>query len=197
MLVSLLVVLLVLMQRPKSEGLGAAFGGGMTENLFGAQTTNVLQKATRWLGGIFLGVALILCMLYSRQGRVGSQQSAIQKQLTNAPVPKQSGTDAAGNPVPTTEDAIKKLLTEKIKEAQAKQAAASASPSNNASPAPANGASPVPSPAGKPKDDLPAPALQLQTVPPGGTGGTSGDLEAPKLQLQTGTGTRTDKKDGF
>ena len=52
-IVSLLIVLLVLMQRPKSEGLGAAFGGGMTENLFGAQTSNVLANATRWLGGIF------------------------------------------------------------------------------------------------------------------------------------------------
>ena len=42
-LVSLLIVFLVLMQRPKNEGLGAAFGGGVTDNLFGAQTTNVLQ----------------------------------------------------------------------------------------------------------------------------------------------------------
>ena len=52
-LVALLIILLVLMQRPKSEGLGAAFGGGMTDNLFGAQGTNVLQTITRWLGGIF------------------------------------------------------------------------------------------------------------------------------------------------
>ncbi len=38
-LVALIMVLVILMQRPKSEGLGAAFGGGVTENLFGAQTT--------------------------------------------------------------------------------------------------------------------------------------------------------------
>ena len=31
-LVSLLMVLIILMQRPKSEGLGAAFGGAVTEN---------------------------------------------------------------------------------------------------------------------------------------------------------------------
>ena len=41
-LVALLMILVILMQRPKSEGLGAAFGGGVTENIFGAQTTNVL-----------------------------------------------------------------------------------------------------------------------------------------------------------
>ncbi|MDB6152952.1 MAG: secG, partial [Chthoniobacteraceae bacterium] len=58
-LVSLLIILLTLMQRPKNEGLGAAFGGGMTENLFGAQTTNVLQTITRWLGGIFFLLTLL------------------------------------------------------------------------------------------------------------------------------------------
>jgi len=75
------------MQRPKSEGLGAAFGGGMTDNLFGAQTTNVLQKTTRWLGGIFFAVSLVLSMLYSRQARHTSK-SIIQQQLANAPAPK-------------------------------------------------------------------------------------------------------------
>jgi preprotein translocase subunit SecG len=77
-IVSLLIVLLVLMQRPKSEGLGAAFGGGMTENLFGAQTSNVLANATRWLGGIFFLLTLILSILYAKQS---TQRSAIQAAL--------------------------------------------------------------------------------------------------------------------
>jgi preprotein translocase subunit SecG len=76
--VSLLIILLVLMQRPKSEGLGAAFGGGMTENLFGAQTTNVLASATRWLGGTFFVLTLILSILYAKQS---TQHSTIQQNL--------------------------------------------------------------------------------------------------------------------
>ena len=52
--VALLMLLVILMQRPKSEGLGAAFGGGVTENIFGAQTTNVLTKITGWLAAFFL-----------------------------------------------------------------------------------------------------------------------------------------------
>src|SRR5262245_37180961 len=51
-LVAGIMVLVILMQRPKSEGLGAAFGAGVTENIFGAQTTNVLVKFTTWLAGI-------------------------------------------------------------------------------------------------------------------------------------------------
>src|ERR1700704_2209022 len=76
-LVSLLIVLLVLMQRPKNEGLGAAFGGGMTENLFGAQTTNVLQTFTRYLGGLFFGLTLLLSYLYVKQT---TYRSSIQQQ---------------------------------------------------------------------------------------------------------------------
>ena len=52
-LVALLMVLVILMQRPKSEGLGAAFGGAVTENIFGAQTTNVLVKFTVMAGRHF------------------------------------------------------------------------------------------------------------------------------------------------
>ncbi len=82
LVVSFLMIVTVLMQRPKSEGLGAAFGGGMTENLFGAQTTSVLQTFTRWLGGAFLCLTLTLSVLYARQSSV---KSPIQQQLMKAP----------------------------------------------------------------------------------------------------------------
>ena len=77
-LVSLLIILLVLMQRPKNEGLGAAFGGGMTENLFGAQTTNVLQTMTRYLGGAFFALTLMLSWLYVKET---NQKSTLEKRL--------------------------------------------------------------------------------------------------------------------
>ena len=64
-IVALLMVLVILMQRPKSEGLGAAFGGAMTENIFGAQTTNVLVKFTAWLAGFFFVLTFTLSILSS------------------------------------------------------------------------------------------------------------------------------------
>ncbi len=66
-LVSAIMVLVILMQRPKSEGLGAAFGGGVTENIFGAQTTNVLVKFTTWLAGIFFALTFALSVLYAHR----------------------------------------------------------------------------------------------------------------------------------
>jgi preprotein translocase subunit SecG len=64
---SVLLTLVVLMQRPRSEGLGAAFGGGMTDSLFGAQTTDVLTKITIWLAGIFFACTLALALLHAKQ----------------------------------------------------------------------------------------------------------------------------------
>ena len=86
-IVSLLMILTILMQRPKSEGLGAAFGGGLTDNLFGAQTTTVLTKFTVWLGVFFFLLTLVISVLHVKSF---SGPTAIQKQLLQAPTPAPS-----------------------------------------------------------------------------------------------------------
>jgi len=84
-LVALLMMLVILMQRPKSEGLGAAFGGGVTENIFGAQTTNVLVKFTGWMTGIFFVLTFVLSILYSHKtSRDTGLRRELLKQQTNA-----------------------------------------------------------------------------------------------------------------
>jgi preprotein translocase subunit SecG len=77
-LVALLMLLVILMQRPKSEGLGAAFGGGVTENIFGAQTTNVLVKFTAWLAGFFFLLTFVLSILYSHKT---SRDTGLRREL--------------------------------------------------------------------------------------------------------------------
>ncbi|MBV9390980.1 MAG: preprotein translocase subunit SecG [Verrucomicrobia bacterium] len=81
-IVCVLLTLVVLMQRPKNEGLGAAFGSGVTENIFGAQTTTVLTKTTVYLGSIFFALTLILTVLTARQSldrRVGLLENETRK----------------------------------------------------------------------------------------------------------------------
>lgn len=65
--VCLLMVLLVLMQRPKQEGLGAAFGASTTDQLFGARTTNVLQKGTVYLAVSFFVLTFTLAVLMQKK----------------------------------------------------------------------------------------------------------------------------------
>jgi preprotein translocase subunit SecG len=68
-IVCLLMTLLILMQRPKQEGLGAAFGGGVTDQVFGARTTNVLQRGTVYLGSLFFLLSLTLAVLIGHQNK--------------------------------------------------------------------------------------------------------------------------------
>src|SRR5437763_15687172 len=85
--VALLMILVILMQRPKSEGLGAAFGGGVTENIFGAQTTNVLTKFTGWLAAIFFLLTFVLSILSARKANTPSNLTrALSAGQTPAPV---------------------------------------------------------------------------------------------------------------
>ena len=91
-LVCVLLVLVVLMQLPRSEGLGAAFGGSVTENMFGAQTTNVLAKFTVWLGIAFFALTLLLAVTYAHSNK---GKSIIQKELLDSAIPTASATPAA------------------------------------------------------------------------------------------------------
>jgi preprotein translocase subunit SecG len=68
-IVCLLMTLLILMQRPKQEGLGAAFGAGVTDQVFGARTTNVLQRGTVYLGSLFFILALALAVLIGHKNK--------------------------------------------------------------------------------------------------------------------------------
>ena len=64
-LVSVFMVLVILMQRASANaGLGSAFGGGAAESAFGAETTNILTRLTRWSAFAFFGISLVLYVLW-------------------------------------------------------------------------------------------------------------------------------------
>ena len=76
--VSILMVLVVLIQRPKQEGLGAAFGGGTLDSALGAHTTDVLQKFTTTLGVIFFVSAIGLAMVKTREFRDSAATNVLE-----------------------------------------------------------------------------------------------------------------------
>lgn len=72
-LVSVFIILVVLMQRAKSDGgMGAAMGGGMAEATFGADTGNVLSKAT-----INAAIALFVLSIVLYLGRIYQHSHAV------------------------------------------------------------------------------------------------------------------------
>ncbi len=144
-IVAILMMLVILMQRPKSEGLGAAFGGGVTENIFGAQTTNVLTTITTWLASIFFVLVLALSVLYAHRS---TGDSAVRRELM-----KTSAAQKAAAPLPAKDAAkgaaadAKAKLNPAAKESVPPAEAVKASPGATSSPAaaisPAAGTSPA------------------------------------------------------
>ncbi|HEY0258176.1 MAG TPA: preprotein translocase subunit SecG [Candidatus Methylacidiphilales bacterium] len=90
--------LVVLMQRSKQEGLGAAFGGGITESMWGAQTSQVLVKTTVWLAAIFFILSILLARLYAHREALTEKGSTIQQELLHPIVPP--STNAVPVPAP-------------------------------------------------------------------------------------------------
>ena len=79
-LVSLFLVLLVLMQKAKNDGgMGAALGGGAAEATFGADTGNVLTKATINAAIAFFVLSLFLYLghIYVRNHAAAEAGSAL------------------------------------------------------------------------------------------------------------------------
>ena len=139
-LVSVLMVLVILMQRPKSEGLGAAFGGGVTENIFGAQTTNVLVKFTTWLAGIFFALTFAISILNAHRS---TADSAFRRELMkNQAAPPTSPAPGAAKSSPVSSPATTPAQT---------SPGVSPAPDSGAGVLPAGSAPPAVSPAGSAK----------------------------------------------
>ena len=142
-IVCLLMALLILMQRPKQEGLGAAFGGGVTDQVFGARTTNVLQKGTVYLGSMFFILALTLAILIGKQTK--------QKSLL----------DDSKTPTTAVEPDERKSAEEPIFPGDVIPVEDTPGPAPEGSPAPPTGDTPTP-----PAGETPAPPADGTPVPP-------------------------------
>lgn len=61
--VCILMILIVLLQPSQGEGLGSAFGGGISESFFGTRAMTWLGRATIVLAMVFLVLAVVLNLM--------------------------------------------------------------------------------------------------------------------------------------
>lgn len=153
--VSVLMVLVVLIQRPKQEGLGAAFGGGALDSALGAHTTDILQKFTTWLGIVFFVSAIGLAMVKTREFR-GSAADGILEGV-EAKKPEIPGLPPELSNIPGLES----ISVEPRAPAPAAPAGETPAPA----PAPAAPAAEAPKPAA-PATQAPKPAAPSQPAAP-------------------------------
>jgi preprotein translocase subunit SecG len=130
-IVCLLMTLLILMQRPKQEGLGAAFGGGVTDQVFGARTTNVLQRGTVYLGSLFFLLSLTLAVLI---GHKNQKTTLVAPKVEVKKAVEEKSTQGQAQPATTPAapaqavEEVANALNEAVKEAPAEQAPVAPAP---------------------------------------------------------------------
>ena len=97
-LVSLFLILVVLAQKAKDGGMGAALGGGAAEAAFGAETGNVLSNSTIYAAILFfiLAFTLYLGRIYERKHATAEAGNA----LPTIAVPAAAAAPAATTPAP-------------------------------------------------------------------------------------------------
>ena len=68
LLVALAIIGLILLQRGKGADMGASFGGGASQTVFGSSGGgNVLTSATGWLSALFFATSFGLAMVADQQ----------------------------------------------------------------------------------------------------------------------------------
>lgn len=76
----LFLSLLVLVQKSRSMGLGASFGGDAGTSLFGTSTNDVLKKLTSGCGVVFAILCFVLSVMTSVQELKASSTSMINQE---------------------------------------------------------------------------------------------------------------------
>ena len=96
-IISLMLIGVVLLQRSKGQGVGAVFGGGGGDAIFGAQIGNVLTKVTIVLAIIFMVNTTFLAW-------VGSQSTgnSVVNELESSAIPVVPAQQPATTGLPMT-----------------------------------------------------------------------------------------------
>jgi len=107
MIIAVLLVIVVLLQASKGDGLSGTIGGGAGGfgTVFGARrTADFLSKATWWLGGLLLVLAIVINLFFlPGQTTSGERESIIQSSgqqtvPSTTTLPQQSG-DGESEPI--------------------------------------------------------------------------------------------------
>ena len=80
------IVVLVLLQRGKGADMGAAFGGGSSQSVFGSQgSATFLSRITAGLAAVFFISGLSLAYMYTQKGGGPVAESLREKDSTDLP----------------------------------------------------------------------------------------------------------------
>lgn len=85
---SVILILVVLIQKGRGGGLSGAFGGAMAGSILGSKTGDFLTWVTIALVGVFLSLAVVMAKFYKPTvSEFGTEQTTRQEPTTESPPP--------------------------------------------------------------------------------------------------------------
>ncbi len=101
-IVSILLIILALLQKGRGD-VGAAFGGAMGQSIFGAGGVDtILTKATYWLGGAFLLLAVLISIVPKEdKGSIIERELQNETQRLDKQAPTKPEKGRGDNPLPS------------------------------------------------------------------------------------------------
>ncbi|MFN2328859.1 MAG: preprotein translocase subunit SecG [Chromatocurvus sp.] len=102
LVLALTIIGLILLQQGKGADMGASFGAGASQTLFGSDGSgNVLTRATAWLAALFFATSFGLAMIATQKTRMSDELD-----LVIPPPVQQPARDQAPSDVPAVDDEI-------------------------------------------------------------------------------------------
>ncbi len=96
LILALTIIGLILLQQGKGADMGASFGAGASQTLFGSDGSgNVLTRATAWLAALFFATSFGLAMIATQNTRVNDEMDLV--------IPQQSQQQPAEEQAPASD----------------------------------------------------------------------------------------------
>ena len=109
--ISVFLIIVVLMQASKGDGLSGTFGGaaGTMGSMFGARrTADFLSKGTWWLGGILAVLAIAINLFFLPGQATANQRESIIQQSGRQQIPQAPSLPSQGQSIPQQTEQPKK-----------------------------------------------------------------------------------------
>ena len=94
LLVALAIIGLIMLQQGKGADVGASFGAGASQTLFGSDGSgNVIAKATAWLSAIFFATSFGLAVIATKNTQIENEIGLEIPIVNEQAIPSEMGLD--------------------------------------------------------------------------------------------------------
>lgn len=117
LLIALAIIGLIMLQQGKGADMGASFGAGASQTLFGSDGSgNVLTRATAWLVALFFASSFSLALFATQASKTTDDLGLDIPEVSDVPAVIEQDAPALNEELPIVEDDIPAMTTQDVVE---------------------------------------------------------------------------------